>query len=48
VTHDIVLFDLDGTLTDPGVGIFNSVRHAMSVLGLDPMTDAQVPSRPGP
>lgn len=29
----IVLFDLDGTLTDPQVGITTSVRHAMAELG---------------
>ena len=28
-----VLFDLDGTLTDPKVGIVASIRHAMTVLG---------------
>lgn len=28
-----VLFDLDGTLTDPKVGITESIRHAMTALG---------------
>ena len=28
-----VLFDLDGTLTDPAVGITTSIRHAMRALG---------------
>ena len=28
--YDIILFDLDGTLTDPGIGITNSVAHALS------------------
>lgn len=28
-----VLFDLDGTLTDPKVGITTSIRHAMAELG---------------
>jgi phosphoglycolate phosphatase len=28
-----VLFDLDGTLTDPKVGITGSIRHAMAELG---------------
>ena len=28
-----VLFDLDGTLTDPKVGIVASIRHAMAALG---------------
>ena len=27
-TH--ILFDLDGTLTDPGLGITNSVAHALA------------------
>ena len=26
---DNLLFDLDGTLTDPGMGITNSVRYAL-------------------
>jgi len=30
-----VLFDLDGTLTDSSPGIFNCVRHALSLLGRD-------------
>ena len=28
------LFDLDGTLTDPGVGITNSVMHALEKYGI--------------
>lgn len=27
--YDVILFDLDGTLTDPGEGITNSVSHAL-------------------
>ena len=27
--YDVILFDLDGTLTDPGEGITNSVAHAL-------------------
>ena len=30
-----VLFDLDGTLTDPGEGITNSVRYALGKFGID-------------
>lgn len=30
---DNILFDLDGTLTDPGEGITGSVRHAMEQMG---------------
>ena len=31
-TH--ILFDLDGTLTDPGMGITNSVMHALTHFGI--------------
>ena len=31
-----VLFDLDGTLTDPGLGITNSIMHALRKLGVEP------------
>ena len=27
--YDIILFDLDGTLTDPGLGITSSVAYAL-------------------
>lgn len=29
-----ILFDLDGTLTDPKVGIINSIKYALSKLGI--------------
>ena len=31
--YEVILFDLDGTLTDPGEGITNSVAHALERLG---------------
>ncbi len=31
----IILFDLDGTLTDPGVGITNSVMYALKEFGIE-------------
>ena len=31
---DILLFDLDGTLTDPAVGITRSVQHALRAFGI--------------
>ena len=31
--YTTILFDLDGTLTDPGLGITNSVVHALARLG---------------
>ena len=36
--YQTVLFDLDGTLTDPGVGITNSVAYALSKYGI-PVAD---------
>ena len=33
-SYDVILFDLDGTLTDPGMGITNSVAYAMRHYGL--------------
>lgn len=33
---DIALFDLDGTLTDPAVGIVGSLKHGMEAVGIDP------------
>ena len=35
------LFDLDGTLTDPGVGIKNSIRYALKKFGL-PIPSEQI------
>ena len=32
--YDVVLFDLDGTLTDPGIGITNSVLYALNKYGI--------------
>lgn len=32
--RDIILFDLDGTLTDPGEGITNSVAYALARFGI--------------
>lgn len=32
--YQYILFDLDGTLTDPGVGITNSVAYALNKLGI--------------
>ena len=33
--YEIILFDLDGTLTDPGLGITNSVAYALGKYGLE-------------
>ncbi len=34
--YSYILFDLDGTLTDPGVGITNSVAYALGKMGIEP------------
>ncbi len=39
-TH--ILFDLDGTLTDPGMGITNSVAHALAHFGITVTDRAQL------
>ena len=33
--YDVILFDLDGTLTDPGEGITNSVAYALRKFGIE-------------
>lgn len=35
VAHPVTLFDLDGTLIDPKVGITGSVQYALSQMGID-------------
>ena len=35
IMYDILLFDLDGTLTDPAEGITNSVMHALGKWGIE-------------
>jgi phosphoglycolate phosphatase len=33
--YKVVLFDLDGTLTDPQEGICRSINHALSFYGIE-------------
>ena len=33
--YKYILFDLDGTLTDPGIGITNSVMYALKKFNID-------------
>ena len=33
--YNVVLFDLDGTLTDPGEGITKSVAYALKKFGIE-------------
>lgn len=37
---DTILFDLDGTLTDPGLGITNSIMHALKKMSI-PLPERQ-------
>lgn len=43
-----ILFDLDGTLTDPGIGITNSVAHALRKFGIEPESREALYSFIGP
>lgn len=43
-----VLFDLDGTLTDPGEGFVASVKHALAKLGCPERPDAEIRRHVGP
>ena len=36
MSFDVILFDLDGTLTDPALGITNSVAYALRKMGITP------------
>jgi phosphoglycolate phosphatase len=44
----VLLFDLDGTLTDPGIGILASTRYALAELGKSCPSDAVLASFIGP
>lgn len=33
--YQYILFDLDGTLTDPGIGITNSVAYALRKMNIE-------------
>lgn len=45
---DTILFDLDGTLTDPGQGITRSLQHALARLGMVPPQASDLFSYIGP
>ena len=45
-TH--VLIDLDGTISDPSVGLGRSLAHAFEACGYEPLDDEQVRSLIGP
>lgn len=45
---DAVLFDLDGTLTDPFIGITSSMQHALRRVGREPPTPQALRRHIGP
>lgn len=46
--HDFILFDLDGTLSDPQLGIGRSINHALQRFGFAPLGAAEVSRCIGP
>jgi phosphoglycolate phosphatase len=47
-SYDFVLFDLDGTLSDPLVGIGRSINHALSHFGYPELPLSQLAAHVGP
>ena len=43
-----ILFDLDGTLVDSSLGIFNAFRHSFQQMGLEVLDDSRLRSFIGP
>jgi phosphoglycolate phosphatase len=43
-----ILFDLDGTLTDPFTGITNSLQHALTTMGIEPPPSQELRRYIGP
>ena len=48
MSYSNYLFDLDGTLTDPGVGIKNSIRYALEKRGYSPLREDELNAFIGP
>jgi phosphoglycolate phosphatase len=46
--HDLVLFDLDGTLSDPLLGIGRSINYALSTLGYASLELSELANYVGP
>ena len=46
--HDVILFDLDGTLSDPLEGIARSLNYALSHFGYETLTSEQLAAFVGP
>jgi phosphoglycolate phosphatase len=48
MSWDVVLFDLDGTLTDSGLGVGNGVLYALAKMGFAKPNDAELRKYLGP
>ncbi|MGM9488613.1 HAD hydrolase-like protein [Ideonella sp. YS5] len=48
MSHDLILFDLDGTLSDPAVGIGRSINFALERHGFAPLAEGEVSPYIGP
>ncbi|CAB4330499.1 unannotated protein [freshwater metagenome] len=48
MSWDVVLFDLDGTLTDSGLGVGNGVLYALAQMGFPKPDDAELRKYLGP
>ncbi|MFM2304373.1 MAG: hypothetical protein RLZZ135_1783 [Cyanobacteriota bacterium] len=46
--HDLILFDLDGTISDPLVGVGRSINYALTACGYEPIDLAEVGKYIGP
>ena len=46
--YDLIIFDLDGTILDTSLGIFNSVRYAEKMMNFEPVTDEVLKKFVGP
>ncbi len=46
--YSVALFDLDGTLCDPGTGIADAVRHGLALIGIREDDDAALRTFIGP
>lgn len=47
-TYDCLIFDLDGTLTDPAVGIIRCMNYALSSMNFTPRFDKEITRFIGP
>jgi phosphoglycolate phosphatase len=47
-THDLILFDLDGTISDPLPGMLRSANEALSYFGYAPCEPARLAAHIGP